>query len=88
EIADSALPKTFGRQGAGLFHAPSPVSEAFCRQSGVENAGTLPGVHERFYLITAQRKIQHPTIVAILAQSRRFPVTGAAEATSNHGGDY
>jgi LysR family transcriptional activator of nhaA len=88
EIADSALLKTFGSQGAGLFLAPSLVSEAICRQYGVENAGTLPGVHERFYLITAQRKIQHPTIVAILAQSRRFPVTGAAEATSNHGGDY
>lgn len=71
EIADSALLKTFGSRGAGLFVAPSVVSEAICRQYGVEEAGTLAGVHERFYLITAQRKIQHPSIVAILEQFKR-----------------
>lgn len=73
EIADSALLKTFGSEGAGLFLAPSLVSDAICRQYGVENAGTLRGVHERFYLITAQRKIQHPTIMAILEQFRLSP---------------
>jgi len=71
EIADSALLKTFGSSGAGLFVAPSLVSEAICRQYGVERAGTLAGVYERFYLITAQRKIQHPSIVAILEQFKR-----------------
>jgi LysR family transcriptional activator of nhaA len=54
-----------------LFVAPSLVSEAICRQYGVEEAGALAGVHERFYLITAQRKIQHPSIVAILEQFKR-----------------
>ena len=69
EIEDSALLKTFGGAGVGLFLAPTMVSAAICRQHGVENLGTLGGVHERIYLITAQRKIKHPAVAAILEQA-------------------
>ena len=78
EIADSALLKTFGSTGAGMFVAPSLVSEAICRQYGVEKAGTLAGVHECFYLITVQRKIEHPSIVAIMEQFKGT-TTGSPE---------
>lgn len=69
EIEDSALLKTFGSAGVGLFLAPAMVSEAVCRQYGVENLGPLESVQERFYLITPQRKIKHPAVVAILAHA-------------------
>lgn len=66
EIADSALLKTFGAAGAGLFVAPVLVEKEVCRQYHVEFIGEIGGVHERFYAITAQRKIQHPGVRAIL----------------------
>ncbi|MGZ8250433.1 transcriptional activator NhaR [Methylomagnum sp.] len=66
EIADSALLKTFGAAGVGLFVAPTLVEEEVCRQYHVELIGVIDGVHERFYAITAQRKIQHPAVRAIL----------------------
>lgn len=69
EIEDSALLKSFGSAGAGLFLSPATVGEAICRQYGVENLGSLDAVHERFYMITAQRKVKHPAIMAILAQA-------------------
>lgn len=66
EIADSALLKTFGGAGAGLFVAPTLVEEEVSQQYHVELVGVIEGVHERFYAITAQRKIQHPGVRAIL----------------------
>lgn len=66
EIADSALLKTFGAAGAGLFVAPMLVGKEVCRQYHVECIGEIGGVHERFYAITVQRKIQHPGVRAIL----------------------
>lgn len=68
EIEDSALMKTFGSAGMGLFLAPTMVAEAICRQYGVVRLGPLDAIHERFYVITAQRRIKHPAIVAILDQ--------------------
>jgi LysR family transcriptional activator of nhaA len=48
EIEDSALLKTFGSAGLGLFLAPAMTREAICRQYGVVCLGSLPTVHERF----------------------------------------
>lgn len=66
EIEDSALLKTFGGAGVGLFVAPTLVEEEIRRQYRVEMLGTLDGVYEGFHAISAQRKIQHPSVIAIL----------------------
>lgn len=70
EIDDSALLKTFGGAGVGLFVAPTLVEEEIRRQYRVELLGVAGGVRERFYAISAQRKIQHPAVVAILEQAQ------------------
>jgi LysR family transcriptional activator of nhaA len=70
EIEDSALLKTFGAAGAGLFVAPLLVEEDIRRQYHVETLGALDGVRERYYAITAQRKVQHPAVQAILDSAR------------------
>ncbi|SMF97635.1 LysR family transcriptional regulator, transcriptional activator of nhaA [Methylomagnum ishizawai] len=70
EIEDSALLKTFGGAGVGLFVAPILVEEEIRRQYRVELLGVAGGVRERFYAISAQRKIQHPAVVAILEQAQ------------------
>lgn len=66
EIEDSALLKTFGSKGVGLFVAPTLVERDISRQYGVELVGIIEGVYEHFHAISAQRKIQHPAVVAIL----------------------
>jgi hypothetical protein len=58
EISDSALLKTFGAEGIGLFLAPAITETIVKRQYGVTPLGELEGISEKFYLFTAQRKIE------------------------------
>jgi len=75
EIEDSALLKTFGAGGAGLFVAPTAVESEITRQFDVEIVGRIEAVQERFYAVTARRKLKHPAVTAILenARDRLFP---------------
>jgi len=66
EIEDSALIKTFGKGGLGLFVAPTTVEDEIKRQYVVEVVGRIPEVKERFYAITVQRQLKHPAVTAIL----------------------
>lgn len=74
EIEDSALLKTFGSGGAGLFVAPTAVESEIQRQYDVEVIGRIKAVRERFYAITVRRKLKHPAVTAILdnASERLF----------------
>jgi LysR family transcriptional activator of nhaA len=77
EIEDSALLKTFAAAGAGVFMAAVAMREAIERQYGVSLIATLDGVSERFYAITAQRKVKHPCVAAILERARDWLVSAA-----------
>lgn len=70
EIEDSALIKTFGKGGLGLFVAPTTVEDEIKRQYVVEVVGRIPEVKERFYAITVQRQLKHPAVTAILKNAR------------------
>ena len=70
EIEDSALLKTFAAAGVGMFVAPVAVADQIYRQYGAQLIGNVDQVSERFYAITAQRKIKHPAVMAILAQAQ------------------
>jgi LysR family transcriptional activator of nhaA len=65
EFDDSALMKTFGRGGAGLFFAPSAIATEICAQYGVVEAGNIAGISEQIYVVTTERKISHPAVVLI-----------------------
>ncbi|MEO6354648.1 MAG: transcriptional activator NhaR [Burkholderiaceae bacterium] len=67
EFEDSALLKTFGRSGLGLFPAPSLLAKDIEMQFGAVPIGELPGVQEQFYGILTERKIKHPAVEAILS---------------------
>ncbi len=69
EIEDSALIKTFAAAGVGLFFAPMAVADDIEKQYGTCLVGEIEGVSERFYAITAQRKLQHPVVLTILADA-------------------
>jgi LysR family transcriptional activator of nhaA len=66
EIEDSALLKTFASAGAGMFVAPTAVQTEIQRQYGCQIIGIVPSLYESFYAITAQRKLKHPAVMAIL----------------------
>jgi LysR family transcriptional activator of nhaA len=73
EFEDSALLMTFGRGGLGLFPAPAILADDIAAEYGAVPAGDLTEVREQFYAITAERRIRHPAIEALLAQSPQPP---------------
>lgn len=67
EVEDAALLQALGTQGLGLFAAPSVVEAEVVRAYRVVPLGRLPQVRARFFAISAERKLQHPAVLAILA---------------------
>jgi LysR family transcriptional activator of nhaA len=70
EFEDSALLKAFGADGVGVFAAPSVVEPEVMAQYGVETIGRSDEVKERFYAISAERRLKHPAVVAISDAAR------------------
>lgn len=70
EFDDSALLKVFGQDGAGLFASPTAIEDAVQRQYDVELVGRIPEVRERFYAISAERRIRHTAVMAICQAAR------------------
>jgi LysR family transcriptional activator of nhaA len=66
EFDDNALLHTFGRNGRGLFPAPSVLVKDVQEQFNALPVGPMPQVREQFYAISNERKIKHPAIEAIL----------------------
>jgi LysR family transcriptional activator of nhaA len=71
EIEDSALLKTFAIAGVGMFVAPVAIEAELQRQYNAQKIGRIDQVFERFYAITAQRKLKHPAVMAILENASR-----------------
>ncbi len=70
EFDDSALMKAFGEHGAGVFAAPTVLSRELQRQHKVKAIARVEGIRERYYAISAERRIKHPAVVAIATQAR------------------
>jgi LysR family transcriptional activator of nhaA len=77
EFDDSALMKAFGEQGAGVFVGPTAIAAEIRRQYRVQPIGGLDAVRERFYVISSERRIKHPAVVAI-AEAARTGILKAA----------
>jgi len=71
EIEDTDLVNAFAEAGAGVFAAPSIISDDLRIRYALEVVGRAPGVREDFYAITAQRRIEHPAIAAITEGARK-----------------
>lgn len=70
EFQDSALLKAFGVDGHGIFAAPSAIESEVRRQYRAAVIGSAPGVQERFFAISVERKLKHPAVLAISAAAR------------------
>lgn len=72
EFDDSALMKTFGRAGAGVFIAPTPIAAEVEKQYDVVTIGQTDEVRDHFYAISVERKISHPAVAAITETAREW----------------
>jgi LysR family transcriptional activator of nhaA len=70
EIEDRALMKTFGEGGAGIFTSPQAVEHDVLAKYAVEVIGRTDEVTERFYAISAERRIKHPAVSVITEAAR------------------
>jgi LysR family transcriptional activator of nhaA len=70
EFEDSALLNAFGEAGRAVFPAPTAIEREVCRTYRVAVVGRTSEVRERYYAITAERRLKHPAVVAITSTAR------------------
>jgi LysR family transcriptional regulator, transcriptional activator of nhaA len=66
EFEDSALLAAFGRSGMGAFPASRWSHEELLNDKRLRLLGETPELVEHFYLISAERRIQHPLVQRLL----------------------
>ncbi len=71
EFDDTALLKTFGQAGLGLFPAPSVMKEEIRRLYGVELLGEAADIDMRYFAISAERRLKHPAVMAVSEHARQ-----------------
>ena len=69
EFEDSALLKTFGAAGMGVFPATELVHTQLTTQYHVKCIGRCDGVEEHFYAIGAHKKVLHPLVQKLLPKA-------------------
>jgi LysR family transcriptional regulator, transcriptional activator of nhaA len=70
EFDDRALMKAFGERGAGVFSSPGAVEQDVVQKYGVVVVGRTQEITERYYAISAERRIKHPAVSAITEAAR------------------
>ncbi len=70
EFDDGALMTAFGREGRGVFMAPSILEAETVAQFGVQVVGRSDELREEFFAVSVERRITHPCVVAITTAAR------------------
>ena len=70
EFDDSALMKAFGQRGAGVFIGPTVLESEIEKQYGVKTLGRTQEIVEEFFAISVERRVTHPSVVAITAAAK------------------
>ena len=68
EFEDSALLKTFGAGGMGVFPAADLIHAELIDRYNVKRVGACDDVAEHFYAIGANKKVLHPLVQKLLPQ--------------------
>lgn len=71
EFDDHALLKVFAHEGLGLFPAPTAMRDAIVEQYDLEPIGEVETLRERFYIVTLERRLQHPAVRQLTERARR-----------------
>lgn len=70
EFEDPALMKVLGVECDAVFPAPAAIAEDVCRIYGVRLIGRTDAIKERYFAISAERRLTHPGVVAITKAAR------------------
>ena len=70
EFEDSALLKTFGASGMGVFPAAESVHDELVQRYAVKRFGRCEGVEEHFFAIGSERKVVHPLVRRLVSDGR------------------
>jgi LysR family transcriptional activator of nhaA len=70
EFEDPALLTTFGERGDAVFAAPTAIEGEILRGRRVGVVGRTSVVRERYYAISAERRLTHPAVAAITSAAR------------------
>jgi LysR family transcriptional activator of nhaA len=70
EFEDSALLKVFGGDANGFFAMPSIGVDAVARSYSVRVIGSTEDCRERFFALSAERRLKHPAVIAISQTAR------------------
>ncbi|MEM1436525.1 MAG: transcriptional activator NhaR [Pseudomonadota bacterium] len=70
EFEDSALLKSFGQTGLGLFPAPTAIAAEVQQMYSVKTAGRITTVSETYFAITSERRINHPAVSIVTERAR------------------
>ncbi len=75
EFDDSALMKTFGEAGAGVFAAPTAIEAEIVRMYRANPIGRTDDITESYFAISPERRLRHEAVVSITeeARARLFP---------------
>jgi LysR family transcriptional activator of nhaA len=70
EAEDSALLKAFAADGMGAMFVPTVIAKTVARRYDVVDVAEVAAVQERFWAITAERRLVHPAVVAMRNAAR------------------
>jgi LysR family transcriptional activator of nhaA len=76
EFDDSALMKVFGEGGHAAFPAPTIIERDICKTFDVEPVGRIEGLRERYFAISAERRIRNPAVIAMTQAARALVAVG------------
>ncbi len=71
EFDDTALMTTFGQNADGIFPAATALEREVQKQYGVQVIGRTDAVRERYFAISAERKLKNPAVIAITEGARK-----------------
>ena len=66
EFDDSALMKSFGQAGFGVFSSPTLIEEYVVDKYDVKIIGRTDEIKENYYIISPERRLKHPAIIEIV----------------------
>jgi len=66
EFEDSALMKTFGQDGLGVFSCPTIIEKYILDNYGVKAIGRVEEIKDHYYIISPERRLKHPAILEIV----------------------
>jgi LysR family transcriptional activator of nhaA len=72
EFEDSALLRTFGAAGLGVFPAAEVIHGDLLARYHVRRVGTCEDLADEYFAIGAEKKIMHPLVTQLLSSEIRF----------------